>query len=88
MTKLDYSKTNKSDTGFLNDPYWANPKTGFDQAWHNQRKKLRQQLGIHENHEWEIINKPTGPHAGKIVCNTCGGKFVNWIPKDYILPNT
>jgi hypothetical protein len=93
MTKLDYSKTNKSDTGFLNDPYWTDPKKGFDKAWHDQRQKLRQQLGTHKDHNWTIINKPTGPHAGKVVCNTCKNKkgksmFVSWIPKGYILSNT
>lgn len=50
MTKFDYSKTNKSDTAFLNDPYWTNPKTGFDKGWHEERSKLRQNLGIHETH--------------------------------------
>jgi hypothetical protein len=88
MSKFDYSRTNKSDTGFLNASYWTNPKTGFDQAWHTQREKLRQQLGIHKDHDWEIINKPTGPHAAKVVCKTCGNKFVSWLPKNYINPNT
>ena len=88
MTKFDYNKTNKSDTAILNTPYWTEPKTGFDKAWHDQREKLRQQLGIHQDHDWEIVNKPTGPHAGKIICNTCRGKFVNWIPKGYIKSNT
>ena len=93
MTKFDYSRTNKSDTAFLNDPYWTNPKNGFDKSWHNQRDKLKQNLGIHKEHNWEIINEPTGPHAGKVVCNTCKNKsgksmFVSWLPKGYISPNT
>jgi hypothetical protein len=49
---------------------------------------MQQILGIHKDHNWQIINKPTGPHAGKIVCNTCNEKFVAWLPKDYISPNT
>lgn len=88
MTKLDYNKTNKSDRAFLNDAYWTNPRTGFDQKWHNQRTNLRQKLGTHQDHNWEILNQPTGPHAGKVVCHTCGGKFVMWIPKGYIQSNT
>lgn len=86
MTKLNWNRPQNSSV--LNSEYYTNPKTGFDEAWHNQRTKLRQHLGIHKEHDWEIINKPTGPHAGKIICNTCGGKFVNWIPKGYINPNT
>ena len=93
MTKLDYNKSNKSDTAFLNDPFWINPRSGFDKAWHTQRNNLKQNLGIHKEHDWEIINEPTGPHAGKVVCNTCKSKkgksmFVAWIPKGYILSNT
>lgn len=41
-------------------------------------------LKEHKLHNWIIIDKPSGPHVGKIVCNTCGGKFVSWIPKDYL----
>jgi len=93
MTKLDYNKSNKSDTAFLNAPYWTNPTSGFDRAWHDQRQNLKQNLGIHKEHDWAIINEPTGPHAGKVVCNTCKNKkgksmFVSWIPKGYILSNT
>lgn len=88
MTKLNYDKTNKSDSAFLNDPYWTNPSKGFDKSWHNQRARLRQHLGVHESHDWQIINKSTGPHAGKVVCNTCNGKFVTWLPKGYISSNT
>ena len=95
MTKLDYSKTNKSDTAFLNDPYWTDPKKGFDRAWHieqaNKRireKKLENSLGIHRDHELEPVLIPTGPHAGKVVCVTCNSKFVTWLPKKLISPNT
>jgi hypothetical protein len=72
----------------LNSEYWLDPKTGFDEKWHNQRAKMQQSLGIHKDHNWQIINKPTGPHAGKIICNTCNNKFVVWLPKGYISPNT
>jgi hypothetical protein len=93
MTKFNYGRTNKSTTAFLNDPYWTNPQKGFDKSWHTQRDNLKQNLGIHKEHDWEIINEPTGPHAGKVVCNTCKSKkgksmFVIWIPKGYILSNT
>lgn len=86
MTKLDWNR--KPQSSIMNSEFYTNPKAGFDQAWHNQRSKLQQQLGVHKSHDWQIINKPTGPHAGKVVCNTCNGKFVTWLPKDYISPNT
>jgi hypothetical protein len=86
MTKLKWDRSPQNSV--LNSDYFLNPKTGFDQKWHNQRKNMQQILGIHKDHNWQIINKPTGPHAGKIVCNTCNEKFVAWLPKDYISPNT
>ena len=93
MSNFNYSRTNKSDTAFLSTPYWTDPVKGFDREWHEQRAKVKSQLGIHQDHNWELINEPTGPHAGKIVCNTCKSKkgksmFVAWIPKGYILSNT
>jgi len=86
MTKLKWDRSPQNSV--LDTKYFLNPKTGFDQKWHNQRKNMHQILGIHKDHNWQIINKPTGPHAGKIVCNTCNEKFVAWLPKDYISPNT
>ena len=86
MTKLNWDRPDWKST--MNLEYWTNPKTGFDNAWHEQRNKLKQNLGIHEAHDWAIINKPTGPHAGKVICNTCNGKFVSWLPKGYISTNT
>ena len=42
-------------------------------------------LGIHENHTWEpIISPPNSTHAGKIICNTCNGKWVTWLSKDHV----
>lgn len=42
-------------------------------------------LGIHESHDWEpIISPPGSTHAGKIVCNTCKGKWVTWLSKDHV----
>ena len=86
MTKLNWDRQDWKST--MNSEYWTNPKTGFDKAWHEQRNKLKQNLGIHKTHDWEIVNTPTGPHAGKVICNTCKGKFVSWLPKGYISPNT
>ncbi len=47
---------------------------------------LKQQinLGIHENHDWQPVLEAKGPHAGKIICNTCGGKFVTWLSKEHV----
>ena len=91
MANLNWNR--QRNGSILNSDYYKNPKTGFDKEWHEQRAKVRQQLGIHKEHDWEIINEPTGPHAGKVVCNSCKNKkgksmFVIWIPKGYILPNT
>jgi hypothetical protein len=92
MTKLNWERPgNKSSV--LNTEYYTDPKKGFDKAWHTQRDKLKQHLGIHKEHDWGIINEPTGPHAGKVVCNTCKNKkgkstFVSWLPKGYISSNT
>jgi len=94
MTKLNYSKTNKSDTAFLNDPYWTNPRTGFDKAWHEQTKyqniRLQKEvdLGIHKDHHWEPVKIDTGPHVGKLICITCNNKFIRWLPKWYFNSNT
>lgn len=41
-------------------------------------------LGKHENHEWDVVLDVPGPHAGKIICKTCGGKWVTWLPKGAI----
>ena len=41
-------------------------------------------LGIHENHDWEVVRDVPSPHSGKIVCNSCGGKWVTWLPKGAI----
>lgn len=38
-------------------------------------------LGKHEKHDLDVILEPSGPHKGKIICKTCNGKFVTWIPK-------
>lgn len=86
MTKLKWDR--KPVTSVLDSDYYRNPKQGFDQKWHNQRAKLREHLGAHKDHQWEIVNKPSGPHAGKVICNSCGGKFVTWLPKGYITSNT
>lgn len=39
-------------------------------------------LGKHDGHEWEVIVEDIpSPHVGKIVCNTCQGKWVTWLRK-------
>ncbi len=88
MTKLNYNKTNKSDSAFLNDPYWTDPKKGFDSAWHTKKAKLNSGLGEHLTHDWQAVKAQSGPHEGKAICNTCGGKFIMWLPKGYFNSNT
>jgi hypothetical protein len=94
MTKLDYNKTNKSDTAFLNDPYWSNPKTGFDKGWHDQQKAKNERkqrllnqkidLGTHKDHTLDVIKLESGPHDSKLICITCNNKFIRWLPKGII----
>lgn len=45
--------------------------------------ELNINLGKHENHNWRIILEPTGPHAGKIHCDTCD-KHVTWLSKEHV----
>jgi len=35
----------------------------------------------HKGHKQEIVLGPFGPHAGKVVCVKCKGKFVRWATK-------
>jgi hypothetical protein len=41
-------------------------------------------LGKHETHDWQVVRDVPAPHSGKIICNTCGGKWVTWLPKGAI----
>lgn len=94
MTKLDYRKSNKSDTAFLNDPYWTDPKKGFDKGWHHnwiqklqsKQNKLNKEinLGIHFTHNLDIIELNSGPHYGKLICVSCNNKFIRWLSKDFL----
>ena len=80
MTKIDWSRHRLVSK--LDRNYYNNPKSGFDSKWHKKRDPNRQiNLGIHENHNWQPIRLSIGPHAGKVICNDCGGKFVTWLPK-------
>ena len=38
---------------------------------------------VHKDHQVQIIAKPQGIHAAKLVCLTCNGKFIQWLPKNY-----
>lgn len=39
-------------------------------------------LGKHSDHEWAVVVEDIpSPHVGKIVCNTCSGKWVTWLRK-------
>lgn len=41
-------------------------------------------LGIHKDHDCQTIIMETGPHAAKVICVDCDGKFVTWLSKDII----
>lgn len=64
----------------VQDPKWINynlskPKTKKTSG------TTQINLGKHEKHDWQPLKGPFGPHEGKIVCKTCGGKWVAWLPK-------
>lgn len=90
MTKLNWNRNNYSS--ILNSDYYKNPKQGFDKHWHynqtlhNQKlEKIKKQhidLGIHQEHQLEIVETDSGPHAGKLICVTCT-KFLRWLPKEF-----
>jgi hypothetical protein len=48
------------------------------------RLKDKVDLGSHENHDWEPTLGNFGPHKGKIICKTCGDKFVTWLSKQHV----
>jgi len=84
MAKIDWTKNNRNakvdwyaEAKEENNRWIKKPKS----------KKLPKNkeinLGIHEKHDWQVIKIDKGPHAGKIICNTCGGKWVTWLPKGF-----
>jgi hypothetical protein len=89
MTKLNWNR--KPVRSVMNSEYWTNPKKGFDKGWHDrqQAKIERKQrllnqeidLGIHIDHELDIIKLESGPHESKLICITCKNKFIRWLPK-------
>ena len=81
MTKLKWDRS--PQTSIMNSEYWSNPKAGFDKEWHQKKHTLNKNLGIHVTHNWQPVKLESGPHVGKAVCNTCGGKFIMWLPKNY-----
>jgi hypothetical protein len=86
MAKINWNRQPRNN--ILNSEYYTDPKKGFDQKWYVLNENIKKNLGIHIHHNWLIISKPTGPHTGRIVCNTCNGKFISWLPKGYISSNT
>lgn len=80
MAKIDWNRPDYVSR--MDRDYWTNPKNGFDKGWHEKRKEIK--LGIHEDHEWYVVKLNNGTHAGKVLCQTCGDKFVTWVPKGVI----
>ena len=58
-------------------------KTEYQQKvrFSNSKSSKEINLGTHESHDWQPLKGPFGPHEGKVICNTCGGKWVAWLPK-------
>ena len=67
----------------IRDPKWQNYTLGKSKS-KQMARNTKINLGKHENHDWQPLKGPFGPHAGKIVCNTCSGKWVAWLPKGSI----
>ena len=92
MTKLNWNR--ESWTSTMNSEYWTDPKRGFDKGWHDRQaqKDERKQrllsqhieLGTHSQHDLDLVKLETGPHAAKLICITCDGKFIRWLPKGII----
>jgi len=70
--QIQYNKIEKT----LKNSTWQH----YGPKHYNPLKEIN--LGKHENHDWKPIKGQFGPHAGKIVCNSCGGKWVAWLPKN------
>jgi len=51
-----------------------------------QKQSLKKEinLGNHEDHKWQPVLGSFGPHQGKVICNTCNGKFVTWLSKQHV----
>jgi hypothetical protein len=89
MTKLKWDREPVRST--LNSDYWNDPKKGFDKDWHikQQFKKEKNEkilnqkieLGIHKDHDLDIIPLTSGPHSSKLICITCNNKFIRWLSK-------
>jgi len=83
MANINYDKKDHQE--------WAKQRNNIqDKKWKShaltpkKNKKSHIDLGIHEIHEWQPLRGPFGPHAGKIICNTCNGKWVAWLAKGSI----
>jgi hypothetical protein len=60
---------------------WNRPKyvPNGTRAWDS---KLEKPLPIqHEGHHL-LTTMTTGPHYAKLICMTCGGKFVKWLNRE------
>jgi len=67
----------------IQDPKWQNYSLGKTKNRPlSQNTKIN--LGKHEQHDWQPLKGPFGPHAGKIICKTCKDKWVAWLPKGSI----
>lgn len=91
MAKMEWGKRNDYDN--VDHYEWTKRRNKVEDAkWrHHSLKKPKKTSGKitinlkeHEKHDWQPLKGPFGPHEGKIICNTCGGKWVAWLPKGSI----
>lgn len=91
MAKIEWEKRNDYDN--VDHYEWEKHRNKIeDENWrHHSLKKPKKISGStqinlkqHENHDWQPLKGPFGPHEGKIICKTCGGKWVAWLPKGSI----
>ena len=86
----DHEYTKYKDYSRLDHAEWAKRRKKVKNSkWNNHslnkpKKSNHIDLKEHETHDWEPLKGPFGPHAGKIVCNTCKGKWVAWLAKGTI----
>lgn len=69
-----------SHAGEEDKQYYTGTPAGFFSE-EDILKLVKINLGKHETHDWQPILGDFGPHKGKIICNTCKGKWVTWLPK-------
>ena len=83
MAKLNWSR--HSYSSIMGSDYYANPKTGFDKAWHQKQAKTPKakitKANKHDKCPVVAVRCESGPHYAKLCCKT-HNKHIQWLSKD------